>query len=104
MIDDREVRVANDSLDEKTLVLTADPDLETALTSDAESTTLVSESESVSESHPSQVADSASTSSVTEKRFRQLLDANYRRTDRLFAKLLIGQFALGLLLAVFVAP
>ena len=41
---------------------------------------------------------------LADKRFREMRDANYRRTDRLFATLLVAQFFFVLLLALLVSP
>lgn len=41
---------------------------------------------------------------MAEKRFREMRDANYRRTDRLFAALMIGQFLFAAFLAIVVSP
>jgi signal transduction histidine kinase len=41
---------------------------------------------------------------LAETRFVEMRDANYRRTDKLFAMLMIGQFLFGLVMAVVVSP
>lgn len=41
---------------------------------------------------------------VAEARFREVRDSNYRRTDRLFGVLMVGQFLFGLFLALVVSP
>jgi two-component system, NtrC family, sensor histidine kinase HydH len=41
---------------------------------------------------------------IADQHFQALCDANYRRTSRLFAPLMIGQFFFGLFLAVTISP
>jgi signal transduction histidine kinase len=41
---------------------------------------------------------------VAEARFREVRDSNYRRTDRLFAVLMVGQFVFATFLAIVVSP
>jgi signal transduction histidine kinase len=50
------------------------------------------------------IEDRARVAEVAEQRFREMRDANYRRTDRLFGVLMIGQFLFALFLALVVSP